>query len=102
MGKKTAFKFRMTCYLYYFKLYYVHFYDCTFRPAGLAVFIFWIMSTPSISWKMNNRKIYKEDYYTSGHFIKVTYYINTNEIPSELSRENMISSQVKITCFLHK
>ena len=23
------------------------------------------------------------------------YYINTNEIPSELSRENLISSQVK-------
>ena len=25
------------------------------------------------------------------------YYINTNEIPGELSRENMISSHVKIT-----
>ena len=29
------------------------------------------------------------------------YYINTNEIPSELSRENLISSHVKITCYLH-
>ena len=29
------------------------------------------------------------------------YYINTNEIPGELSRENMISSHVKITCYLH-
>ena len=27
------------------------------------------------------------------------YYLNTNEIPSELSRENMISSHVKITCY---
>ena len=34
---------------------------------------------------------------------KCTYYINTNEIPGELSRENMISSHVKIpvTCYLH-
>ena len=29
------------------------------------------------------------------------YHINTNEIPGELSRENMISSHVKITCYLH-
>ena len=29
------------------------------------------------------------------------YYINTNEIPGELSRKNMISSHVKITCYLH-
>ena len=29
------------------------------------------------------------------------YYINTNEIPSELSHENLISSHVKITCDLH-
>ena len=29
------------------------------------------------------------------------YYLNTNEIPSELSRENLISSHVKITCYLH-
>ena len=28
------------------------------------------------------------------------YYINTNEIPGELSRENMTSSHVKITCYL--
>ena len=27
------------------------------------------------------------------------YYINTNEIPGELSHENMISSYVKITCY---
>ena len=29
------------------------------------------------------------------------YYINTNEIPGELWRENLISSHVKITCYLH-
>ena len=28
------------------------------------------------------------------------YYINTSEIPSELSRENFISSHVKMTCFI--
>ena len=30
----------------------------------------------------------------------VTYHINTNAIPGELSHENMISSHVKITCYL--
>ena len=29
------------------------------------------------------------------------YYINTNEITNELSRENLISSHVKITSYLH-
>ena len=29
------------------------------------------------------------------------YYINTNETPGELSRENMTSSNVKITLFSH-
>ena len=29
------------------------------------------------------------------------YYINTNEVPGELSRENLVSSHVKITCYLH-
>ena len=29
------------------------------------------------------------------------YCINTNEIPGELSRENLISSHVKITRYLH-
>ena len=33
--------------------------------------------------------------------ITTIYYINTSEIPSELSRENFISSHVKITCYLH-
>ena len=30
-----------------------------------------------------------------------SYFINTSEISSELSREDFISSQVKITCYLH-
>ena len=34
-------------------------------------------------------------------FSSIFYYININEIPSELSRENLISSHVKITCYLH-
>ena len=32
---------------------------------------------------------------------KYIYYLNTDEIPGEFSRENMISSHVKITCYLH-
>ena len=32
----------------------------------------------------------------------VPYYINTSEIPVEVSCENMISSLVKRTCYLHK
>ena len=31
----------------------------------------------------------------------VLYYTNTNEIPGELSHENLISSHLKITCYLH-
>ena len=32
---------------------------------------------------------------------KLSYDIYTSEIPSELSRENFISSHVKLTCYLH-
>ena len=32
---------------------------------------------------------------------KLSYDINTSEIPSELSCENFISSHVKLTCYLH-
>ena len=35
------------------------------------------------------------------HTKSIVYYIYTNEIPSELSRKNMISSHVKITLFSH-
>ena len=31
---------------------------------------------------------------------KIVYYINTNEIPSELLRENMVSSHVKRSLLL--
>ena len=31
----------------------------------------------------------------------IIYYINTSEIPGGLSRENVIPSHVKITCYLH-
>ena len=30
---------------------------------------------------------------------KIPYYLNTSEIQGELSRVNMISSHVKITCY---
>ena len=33
--------------------------------------------------------------------ITIFHYINTNEIPGELLRKNLISSHVKITCYLH-
>ena len=33
--------------------------------------------------------------------ITIFYYINTNEIPGDLSRENLISSHLKIACYLH-
>ena len=36
------------------------------------------------------------------HLMKnAIYYININEIPGELSRKNVISSHVKITCYFH-
>jgi len=49
-------------------------------------------------WQVvNNSPI--QDYTFPNDYI--TYYINTNEKPGELSRENLISSHVKITCYLH-
>ena len=42
--------------------------------------------------------IYNNKYYKCNIII---YYINTNEILGELSRENLISSHVKITCYFH-
>ena len=35
------------------------------------------------------------------YWLSNIYYINTSEIPSELPLENLISSHVKITCYLH-
>ena len=45
-------------------------------------------------------------YFNKGHdskqrIIIVYIYINTNEIPGECLHKNMISSHVKITCYLH-
>ena len=36
-----------------------------------------------------------------GGNLTIIYYINTNEIPGELSREKLIFSLVKTTCYLH-
>ena len=41
---------------------------------------------------------FNKKFSSSGGYI---CYINTNEIPGEFSRENLISSHVKITCYLH-
>ena len=38
---------------------------------------------------------------TQPHSIIPDYNVNTNEIPGELSRENLVSSHVKITGYLH-
>ena len=40
---------------------------------------------------------YESELYCRNNWI---YYVNSNEIPGELSRENLISSHVKITCYL--
>ena len=37
---------------------------------------------------------------TQPHSITANYYIKTNEIPEELSRENLVSSHVKISPLL--
>ena len=47
---------------------------------------------------MKERQFCSSDSVTS---ITSFYYINTSEIPSELSRKNFISSYVKITCYPH-
>ena len=41
------------------------------------------------------------DYFSGEAIILLIFIISTNEIPGELSRENLISSHVKITCYLH-
>ena len=53
--------------------------------------------------KYQEQKIKFEYSYNSFNYIDYIflYYINTSEIPSELSCENFISSHVKITCYLH-
>ena len=77
----------------------------------IAIRLVGYLSTPSsffalmdtsifvISGKLSFFSIY--DRYNISPSRKAIYYINTNEIPGELSRENLISSHVKITCYLH-
>ena len=51
------------------------------------------VSWPKIWFNLQHSKMYA--------LVTTIYYINTSEIPSELSRENFISSHVKITRYLH-
>ena len=52
------------------------------------------------NWAYAPRWLSIISYPTRPRGIIVNYYINTNEIPSELSREILISSQVKISPLL--
>ena len=60
------------------------------------VIILVTMATPISSHVKDKNSIF-----TARDEDMIFYYINTSEIPSELSRENFISSHVKITCYLH-
>ena len=60
------------------------------RPTGVERMTFWCLFRASVVQKVDS----------AIHGINF-YYINFNEIPSELSRENLISSHVKIACYLH-
>ena len=51
------------------------------------------VSWPKIWFNLQHSKMYA--------LVTTIYYINTSEIPSELSHENFISSHVKITRYLH-
>ena len=53
---------------------------------------------------LNASKVFTEGNIDNRGFNRPFYKINTNEIPVELSRENMISSHVKISplLWLHK
>ena len=52
----------------------------------------------SVIWNIENNLLLE---CTTSHVCNIFYYITTNEIPGELSCKNMISSHVKITCYLH-
>ena len=54
---------------------------------------------PSLVWKRQLKR--KTMFYLLTMLWLLIYYTNANEIPGELSRKNKISSQVKITCYLH-
>ena len=55
---------------------------------------------PTVRQPITRLQLTKNFVYHDG-LIKRLYYINTNEIPGEFSRENLISSHVKITCYLY-
>ena len=62
----------------------------------------WLVNCSILIWKLMNLPCPLLFFYLN--LIAVSYffyYINNNEIPGELSRENLISSHVKITCYLH-
>ena len=62
----------------------------------------WLVNFSILIWKLMNLPCPLRFFYLN--LIAVSYffyYINNNEIPGELSRENLISSHVKITCYLH-
>ena len=48
--------------------------------------------------KKNKESNLFESFPSNARNIRI-YYTNTSEIPSELSRENFISSHVNITCY---
>ena len=69
----------------------MHFILCkVFSFVQINIFAEEVVKTLSVS-KLSFLKRLKNTY---------IYYINTNEIPGELLRENLISSHVKITCYL--
>ena len=51
----------------------------------------------AIKMKNNNLSVLLVFIFNNDNLV---YYLNTNEIPSELSHENMISSHVKISLLL--
>ena len=55
-----------------------------------------------LSILMRETKIssYKGSLFKLNVFSIFNYYINTNEVPGEFSRENLVSSPVEITCYL--
>ena len=80
------------------------------NPGGQAPLGPWCYTTnPSVRWEYCNVPVcspgkfpWKQTRWETEKMLNTPiYYINTNEIPSLLSRENLISSYVKITCYLH-
>ena len=52
--------------------------------------------------KVKRKKVKKSPKMELKTIINPYHYINTNEIPCELLRKNMISSHMKITCYFHR